>query len=150
MSIEKALADLTAAVDRNTAALSAGGATPKTSKKQTAETPLAAPPAAAAAAPAATSTPPVAPVAAAAAATVPFKNVADALVLLAETKNADGTTNRDAAVALLADFGAKNVPGLKPEQYADFIAKATAKAKSIADGATAPAAPAPAAAAGLY
>lgn len=36
-----------------------------------------------------------------------------------------GSKGRDAVVSLLSEFGAGKGPDLKPEQFADFIAKAT-------------------------
>lgn len=39
--------------------------------------------------------------------------------------------NRDAAVAVLKEFGAENALKLKPEQYADFMKKAEAKLEEL-------------------
>lgn len=70
-------------------------------------------------APAAAPTP--APAVAVAGSQPTFKQTADVLVLMCEK------VSRDAAVALLKQFGASKVPELKPAQYGDFIAAAQAQ-----------------------
>lgn len=57
---------------------------------------------------------------AAAASPVSYPDVVTAINTLAKAKG------RDAAVDLLAQFGAAKGPDLKPEQFAEFIQKATA------------------------
>lgn len=107
MSIEKALADLTAALVANTIALNGGAQSPVTnadvgavakrgpgrpSKVETgASQPVAAP-------------------------AVSFAQVADAL---SELVNAGG---RDQGIALLAKYGAPKASVLKPDQFAAFLA----------------------------
>ena len=80
--------------------------------------------------------PAAAPVTAAAAATAvagpSFKEAADALIDLANIKG------RDAAVALLAAFGATKAPELQAKDYAAFIERAK---YSVAPQAAAPASP---------
>lgn len=70
-------------------------------------------------APPATAAAPVSPPAASAS-SVPFKDVADSLIALAEK-------SRDAAVALLSKFGATKAPELRVGDYAQFIAEARAQ-----------------------
>lgn len=119
MSLEAAIAQLTAAVEANTAALGGTATKPAAAKKGAA--------AAAAAQPAAT------PAAAAAPANGPdVKACAQALMALAQSKG------RDAAVAVLAPFGVPKVTDLKPEQFAAFsMAVAAAQAAPVAQPAAA-------------
>lgn len=53
------------------------------------------------------------------AASVSYEDVKHAIVKLS------GSKGRDAVVALLTEFGAGKGPDLKPEQFAEFIAKAS-------------------------
>lgn len=149
--IEQLLQNLTDALNRNTAALTGepvvpgANAAPAPAAKPRGRPPKnvdgsAAEAATAHAAPAATPAPaaaPAAPVTAAAAAATAvagpsFKEAADALIDLANIKG------RDAAVALLAAFGATKAPELKPADYAAFIERAK---YSVAPQAAAPASP---------
>lgn len=52
---------------------------------------------------------------------VTYQDAAAAITKLSRTKG------RDAAVALLSKFGAAKLPDVKPEQFADVIAAATAE-----------------------
>ena len=148
--IEQLLQNLTDALNRNTAALTGepvvpgANAAPAPAAKPRGRPPKnvdgsAAEAATAHAAPAATPAPaaaPAAPVTAAAAATAvagpSFKEAADALIDLANIKG------RDAAVALLAAFGATKAPELQAKDYAAFIERAK---YSVAPQAAAPASP---------
>jgi hypothetical protein len=125
MSLEEALAANTAALDRNTAALTGAAGAAKGRGKSAAtaaETVL----------PAQTPAPVLAATPAAQpAATVPYKEVADACSQLALKKG------RDAFVQLLAKFGATKLPEVKADQLAAF--KAEAIALTIAPAAAAPA-----------
>lgn len=130
MSLEQALADNTAALRENTAvaqatlkALTAAASTQVAPGPQ----PAADPPKPARGK--AKTAPVEAPTAAPAAPAVNAKTVADAVVDIANT------VGRDAAVALLREFGAERASGLKPEHYAAVLERAAAlKAPQPAGG----------------
>jgi hypothetical protein len=117
MSIEQALADLTAAIDVNTVALRKAAA------------PVAAPlaPDAPAAGTGKPGRPKKSAETAAAAAGPSAKDAADAVLGLANDKD----YGRDYAVKVLAEFGVQRLSDLKPDRYAEAIA-AVAKIRATA------------------
>lgn len=116
MSIEKLLADLTAALDRNTAAVSGAAVTPikptRASKAVEAAQAAQAPAAPAAPTPAPSPAPAPAP---AAVSGVTLQTLGDLVTKLAKT-------DRAGVVATLGKFGVAKASLLKPEQFDDAYA----------------------------
>jgi hypothetical protein len=105
MSLELAINENTQAIRDMIAAIMANGVSAPVAKAK----------------PAAKSEPtpaPVAPVAEATAGTPSYQDAAQAVTKLSRIKG------RDAAVALLAQFGAGKLPEVKPEQFAEVITAA--------------------------
>ncbi len=145
MSLEERMAELTAALDRNTAALT-GGAAPAATPIKPARAKPAAAPAAAPAAPAQTAAPvAAAPAVAPATARTPtldtappvtpaqIKAAGDDLSLLANELG-----QRDVAVAILAEFGVQKMTAMPPGNIPEFHNRIKAAIAKVQGPAAAP------------
>ena len=126
MSLEQALERLTAAVEANTAALSGGEAKKTTRGKGAAKDEAGNPPASATASPAQQTVQAAAsPATTAAVAGPSLKEVADALMALAGKK-------REAAVAILKEYGVEKLSLIAPEKLGEVQQKIAAAEAALA------------------